>query len=275
MPSRMSQTPVSPSHEDSLGSLTASPTGWSLKKTPRADQQHQKTSKGGDLSTPELCRDDDTVTTRPLEEESESTLEMSLRQIRYLQLPRSVSFHPPTPLDQCYDPTQLKWSMLDAEAIWWSKRELCEIYKQARQDAQEQTSSGSFKKVNAVLTSLHHQASAEVATRGGSSSNLMQHLVHGAAAQELLRYSKNIRGLELFAPPTKAATASHLQGVLSVQRGLRQKHVDEATRWSVLRKASTRGSQACKAIAYLQARADCTELGAMIQEELSNRMQEE
>ena len=219
----------------------------------------------------DVCRDDetDTVTTRPLEEESESTLEFSSHRLQFFyRFPRTVSFQIPT-METSDDRTSFEWSTLDHETIWWSKAELRTIYQETREEAQEKVADGSYKRVNAAFAAIHKQAN-DASYKDSSIMPLLQ----GPAAQNVLESARHIRGLELFSPPIKAATASHLHGVLAVQRSLLRKAVDLETRGVILRKASLRRSRASKAIAYLLGRVNCQEVREMIQEELSEKMEE-
>jgi hypothetical protein len=147
--------------------------------------------------------------------------------------------------------------------------ELQNIYKQARQEAHENIANGCYKVMSSALTSIHQQAKES----SGTASILP--LLSGPAAQQLLLHAKHIRGLERFAPHVKIATASHLQGILTVQRGLSEKDIDHETRHVVLRKVSMRSSKASNTIAFLLARANCLEVREMLQEELSKTIEEE
>lgn len=268
MPSIMSCTSATPSDEDSLTSLPSPTSHWSLRKKFLVERS---VSKDGLRREGDVCRDDetDTVTTRPLEEESESTLEISSHRLQFFyRYPRSVSFQLPS-AETRGDRTCFKWSTLNHETIWWSKEELRRIYKETREEAQEKVADGSYKLVNAAFAAIHKQAN-DASYKDSSITPLL----HGSAAQQVLESARHIRGLELFSPPIKAATASHLHGVLAVQRSLLRKSVDLETRGAILRKASLRRSRASKAIAYLLGRVNCQEVREMLQEELSEKMEE-
>jgi len=213
----------------------------------------------------ENCRDDetDTVTTRPLSEESESTLDASWQQSQSFQRPpRSVSFQlanvPPN------DPTCYKWTSLDPEVIWWSKPELDEINRNAKQEAQEKIAEGPYRRFNAALADIQRRAKESQWNDVGVKS-----LAQGSSARQLVENARFVPGLHIFSPTIKAATALHLRSVLAVQRGLSENTVPEETKCSVLRKASLRASRASTAIAYLLARSNRQEVFEMILEELS------
>jgi hypothetical protein len=272
MSSRMSGTSVSQSLDDSLTSIP-SPIGWYLKKKTKSNiiQGRCHASRKGRPRPLDLCGDDetDTVTTRPLDEESESTMELSSQPFQYFFYPRRVSFQIPPPTAVTHDHTMFHWSVIDPDVVWWSKQELQNIQMSARQTAQEQITTGCYSLVHSALNSIQQQA------KDLSNGESMQPLLRGPAAEQLLLHARHIHGLELFSAPSKTAAASHVGCVLAVQRGLSQKEVDQETRLMVLRKASLRYSKCSKAVAFLLARANFLEVGEMVQEELAAKEEDE